>query len=153
MSSSAGATGELQERVRATVDAWNAHDGAAVAERMTEDAVYVNLGLGERLEGRAAVREYVDRLATTFSSDYRLEVGTVVGDDETVAVEWTMTGTNDGADPQTGLPATGQRFRIAGVTVSRMRDDQAAESRVYWNLADYLQQVGLMPAPATSSSA
>ena len=69
-----------------------------------------------------------------------------------MASEWTMTGTNDGADPQTGLPATGQRFRIAGVTVARMRDDQVAESRVYWNLADYLQQVGLMPAPATSSS-
>jgi steroid delta-isomerase-like uncharacterized protein len=152
MSSSAG-SGELQERVQVGIDAWNAHDGAAVVERMTEDVVYINLGVGQRLEGRAAVREYVDRLATTFSSDYRLEVGTVVGDDETVAIEWTMTGTNDGADPQTGLPATGQRFRIAGVSISRMRDDHVAESRVYWNLADYLQQVGLMPAPATSSSA
>jgi steroid delta-isomerase-like uncharacterized protein len=153
MSSSAGGTGELRERVQAAFDAWNVHDAAAVVERMTEDAVYVNLGLGERLEGRAAVREYVDRLATTFSSDYRLEIGLVVGDDESVATEWTMTGTNDGADPQSGLPATGQRFRIPGVTISRMRDGQVAESRVYWNLADYLQQVGLMPAPASSSTA
>ena len=56
-----------------------------------------------------------------------------------------MSGTNDGADPQHGLPATGHRFEIPGVTIGRMRDGKIAENKDYYNLAGYLMQVGLIP--------
>jgi steroid delta-isomerase-like uncharacterized protein len=118
---------------------------------MTEDVVRVDLGTGERREGRAAVREFIEGLATRFSSDYRFELGLVIGGDEGVAVEWIMTGTYDGADEQLGLPATGRRFEIRGVSVGRRRDGRLAHERV-WNMADYLQQVGLLPAPGTGAS-
>jgi steroid delta-isomerase-like uncharacterized protein len=152
MISSTGAIDERRGRVQSLVDAWNAHDGAAVVSYMTDDVVYTNLGTGEHLEGQAAVREYVDGMGRR-SSDYRFELGLVLGDDESYAVEWTLSGTNDGADERRGLPATGQRFRIPGVTVGRVRDGKIAEHRVYWNLADYLQQVGLMPTSASSAAA
>ena len=151
MSSSSG-SGELRERVRSTIDAWNAHDAAAVVGTMTDDVVYLNLGIGQRMDGTAAVREYIDSMATT-SSDYRFELGAVLGDGESFAVEWTLSGTNDGAGVRTGLPATGQRFTIPGVTVGRMRDGKVAEGRVYWNMADHLQQIGLMPAPQETAAA
>jgi len=119
---------------------------------MSDDVVYINLGIGERMDGAAAVREYIEFMATT-SSDYRFELGLVLGDGESFAVEWTLSGTNDGASARTGLPATGQRFRIPGVTVGRMREGKVAEERVYWNMADYLQQIGLMPAPQGTAAA
>lgn len=64
-----------------------------------------------------------------------------------------MSGTNDGADPQHGLPATGHRFEIPGVTIGRMRDGKIAENKDYYNLAGYLMQVGLMPSPQSASAA
>jgi limonene-1,2-epoxide hydrolase len=36
---------------------------------------------------------------------------------------------------------------VPGVSVGRVRDGRIVENRDYWNLADYLQQVGLMPSP------
>jgi hypothetical protein len=49
------------------MDAWNAHDPAAVAERMTDDVVSVDPGVDECMDGRSAVRA----MEAMFSSDYR----------------------------------------------------------------------------------
>jgi hypothetical protein len=76
-----------------------------------------------------------------------------VVDGDSFSAEWTMSGTNDGADPELGLPATGHRFAIPGVSVGRCRDGKTAENRDYYNLAAYLMQVGLMPAPGATSPA
>jgi steroid delta-isomerase-like uncharacterized protein len=135
------------------MDAWNAHDPAAVAEHMTDDVVYVDLGVNERMDGRSAVREFMGAMETVFSSDYRLDFSRALVDGDSFAAEWTMSGTNDGADPQRGLPATGHRFEIPGVSIGRLRDGKIAENKDYYNLAGYLMQVGLMPAPRSASSA
>jgi steroid delta-isomerase-like uncharacterized protein len=68
----------------------------------------------------------------------------VTGD--TYAFEWTMSGTNDRADQQRGLPATGEKYEIPGVSIGRLRDGKIVENRSYWDLAGYLRQVGLMPS-------
>jgi steroid delta-isomerase-like uncharacterized protein len=153
MGGTAMVAGELPGWVRSYMDAWNAHDPAAVAEHMTEDVVYVDLGINERMEGRAAVREFVGPMETTFSSDYHFDFSGALVDGEAYALEWTMSGTNDGASPQLGLPATGHRFAIPGVSIGRLRDGTIAENRDYYNLAGYLMQVGLMPAPGAASAA
>ena len=141
------AAGVAADWAQTYLDAWNAHDSAAVTAFMADDVVYQDNALGERLEGVAAVCAFVEAMQTEFSSDYRFEPGDVVGDDEGYALEWTMIGTNDRADPDRGLPATGRSYRVPGVSVGRVRDGRIVENRDYWNLADYLQQVGLMPSP------
>ena len=128
-------------------DAWNAHDVGAVLALMTDDVVWNDTTLGVRAEGAAAVREFLDTMETTLSTDYRLELGQAVSDESTYAFEWTLSGTNDGADPAHGLPATGRSFQIPGVSIGRLRSGKIAENKDYWNLAGYLMQVGLMPAP------
>jgi steroid delta-isomerase-like uncharacterized protein len=147
MSDGGPAAGVAADWAQAYLDAWNAHDSAAVTSFWADDGVYQDFALGERVEGAAAVRAFVDAMETGFSSDYRFELGSVVGDGEGYALEWTMVGTNDRADPEHGLPATGRSYRVPGVSVGRVRDGRIVENRDYWNLADYLQQVGLMPTP------
>jgi steroid delta-isomerase-like uncharacterized protein len=147
MSGAGPAAGAAADWARAYRDAWNAHDSAAVISFWADDGVHQDLALGGRFEGAAAVRAFVDGMETTFSTDYRFEPGTVVGDGEGYALEWTMVGTNDRADPEHGLPATGRSYRVPGVSVGRVRDGRIVENRDYWNLADFLQQVGLMPRP------
>lgn len=138
---------------QAYLDAWNAHDAAAVTSFMADDVVYQDFALGERVEGVAAVRAFVEGMETSFSSDYRFEPGSFVGDGEGYAREWTMVGTNDRAGSDPGLPVTGRTFRVPGVSVGRLRNGRIVENRDYWNLADYLQQVGLMPTPEEAASA
>jgi steroid delta-isomerase-like uncharacterized protein len=150
--SSASVSGELPGWVRSYMDALNAHDSAAVVEHMTDDVGYVDLGINQRMEGRSAVREFIGGMETTFSSDYRIDFSRALVDGDSYAVEWTMSGTNDGADPQHGLPATGHRFEIPGVSIGRLRDGKIAENKDYYNLAGYLMQVGLMPAPQSTST-
>ena len=130
------------------VQAWNTHDPAAVLGFMTEDVVFNDRALGERVTGTAAVRDTINEMVATFSSDFQLEAGELsVVTDGTFAAEWTMSGSNDRADPRRGLPNTGRPFRIDGLSIGRLRDGKIAEERLYWNMAAYLVQVGLIPAP------
>jgi len=140
-------TGARPAWMRSYRDAWNAHDVSAALALMTDDVVWIDTTLGVQAEGAAAVREFLDTMETTLSTDYRLELGQGVSDDSTYAFEWTLSGTNDGADPAHGLPATGRQFEIRGVSIGRLREGRIAENKDYWNLAGYLMQVGLMPAP------
>jgi steroid delta-isomerase-like uncharacterized protein len=135
-------------------EAWSSHDPERVASCTTEDVVMDDKALGERVVGHDAVRAMVTAMTQEFSTDFRMDPGElVVTTDGTWAAEWVLSGTNDREDRQRGLPATGRRFRIEGLSIGRLRDGRIAEERLYWNLAGYLQQVGLMPAapaPATA---
>ncbi|MGY1693996.1 MULTISPECIES: ester cyclase [unclassified Geodermatophilus] len=139
--------------MRIYVEAWNSHDPAKVLACMTEDVLRDDKGLGERLEGADAVRQSIVDTAENFSSDYRIDLGELIlATDAMYAAEWTMSGTNDREDKARGLPNTGRQFRIQGLSIGRLRDGKVAEERLYYNMADYLTQIGLMPqapAPAT----
>ena len=149
MTSDTGRSG-LPSWMLAYLDAWNSHDPEQVLACMTDDVVFDDKGLGERLEGTGEVRAMLDALTETMSSDYRLDWGDlVVGTDDMWAAEWTMWGTNDREDKTRGLPNTGRAFRIQGLSIGRLRNGKVAEEHLYWNMVDYLTQVGLMPeAPA-----
>ena len=107
--------------------------------------------LEERLEGPDAVREFVDGIVDSFSTDYSFTLGQVVVSEHAFAFEWTMSGTNDRADAKRGLPSTGKHYEFTGVDIGRLRDGKVIENKSYWNLADYLAQVGLMRKPSGSS--
>ncbi len=57
--------------------------------------------------------------------------------------EWDITGVHAGDAP--GLPATGRPFRILGAGVGAVRDGRIARATQYWNMADFLTQVGVLP--------
>ena len=67
-----------------------------------------------------------------------MEWGQSVATDEACATEWTMSGTHDRGDEARGLPATGQRFQVSGVSIGRRREGKVIEERNHWNVADFL---------------
>jgi steroid delta-isomerase-like uncharacterized protein len=149
-----GATSEIPSWMTTYLDAWNSHDPSQVLACMSEDAVLDDRAMGERAEGQGAIRDMLLEMFQGFSSDFRLEEGellVVSGDDW--AAEWTMTGTNDQEDRSHGLPNTGRPFRIQGLSIGKLRNGKVAEDRLYWNLADYLGQIGLMPAAPAGATA
>ena len=112
---------------------------------MAADATYEDLALGPLHEGRDAVKAFVQE-TDNFSNDYRFSSVSVQTSGTRYAMEWEMSGTNTG--DIAGLPATNKRYRIRGVSIGQLDAEGKIEhSRGYWNVADYLIQVGILPPP------
>ena len=124
--------------------AWNAHDSAAVARHMADDAIYEDVALIRVLHGPSEVASF-DEEATRSSSDFRFESVSLftVGND--YANEWVMLGTNDRERP--GAPATGRSFRVRGASIGRLdTSGRIVENRYYYNLAELVRQLGIQGA-------
>jgi steroid delta-isomerase-like uncharacterized protein len=131
------------------LDAWNAHDPAAVARYMADDAIYEDVALGRVLHGPSEIAAFVEE-ATRASSDFRFEEVSLFTAGGVYANEWIMTGTND-REVQ-GVPATGRSFRVRGASVGKLdASGRIVENRDYYNLAEMLAQLGIQP-PAVRSS-
>jgi steroid delta-isomerase-like uncharacterized protein len=132
------------------LDAWNAHDPAAVARCMAGDAIYEDVALGRVLHGPSEIAGFVEE-ATRASSDFRFEHVSLFTAGRDYATEWIMIGTND-RDVQ-GVPATGRSFRVRGASVGKLgADGRIVENRDYYNLAEMFAQLGIQP-PATRQPA
>ena len=79
-------------------------------------------------------------------SELRIEVTDLLVAGDAYTKQWIMTGVHTGDVP--GLPATGKPFRIRGCGVGRVRDGQIADVTEYWNMAEFLAQVGILPPSA-----
>ena len=124
--------------------AWNAHDSAAVARHMADDAVYEDVALGRVLRGPSQIASFVLE-ATRTSSDFRFEVVSLFRAGNDYANEWVMVGTNDREQP--GVPATGRSFRVRGASIGKLdTDGRIVENRDYYNLAELLTQLGILPS-------
>jgi steroid delta-isomerase-like uncharacterized protein len=125
--------------------AWNAHDPAAVARHMADDAIYEDVALGRVLHGPAEIAAFVDE-ATRSSSDFRFEEVSLFTAGSDYANEWIMTGTNDREVKR--VPATGRSFRVRGASIGRLdTSGRIVENRDYYNLVELLTQLGLLPSP------
>jgi len=80
--------------------------------------------------------------------DLHCELTNVIGDDEYFAYEWVGRGTHTGplASPQGEIPPTGRRIEVRACSVIRLNaQGLIAEEREYWDMAGFMQQLGLMP--------
>jgi steroid delta-isomerase-like uncharacterized protein len=81
--------------------------------------------------------------------DLRVEVQDMIADGEFVAARVTYSGTHQGEF--VGIPATGRQVEVSGVDFLRMQDGRQAEHWGGPDMASLLQQLGVMPAPGTST--
>ena len=120
----------------------NRHDPDAAATYVSDDCVFTNVGTGRHAEGRPAVRNEFAALLARWS-DVHIDTINILVDGGRFTKEWTLTGVHSGDLP--GLPATGRSFRIRGAGVGQIRDGKIIELTEYWNMAEFLTQVGAMP--------
>lgn len=132
------------------VKAWNNHDGRAVAACMTPDAVYADPPIGARNQGRDAIAAWVDSIVPTLSSDYIMETTSFIQSGDRYAAESVVRGTHDGSSPE--LPATGRPFEIHFVSIGELEDGRIRRITEYWNMVEFLVQIGAMPAPEGAAS-
>ena len=102
----------------------------------------------EPLVGREAYKQWATgfRQATmTGFPDREIVVEALVAEGELVAKRWTFQGTHTGE--YMGLPPSGRRVVMTGMTLYRISGAQVHESWWSYDALGMLQQLGAIPAP------
>jgi len=68
----------------------------------------------------------------------------LIAEDDLVAIYWIARGTNTGTG--NGLPATGKKAELAGITIWRIVDGKIREEWSAFDQLSMMQQLGLLPA-------
>jgi steroid delta-isomerase-like uncharacterized protein len=130
------------DTMAAVVPCWNRHDVAGILSHYDDGITWHDMAMGRTHRGKAEVGAV---LAALFDAvpDLRLELTTRLPHGDSVAEEYTLTGTHLGT--LFGVPATGRRLRIQAVSFVRMRNGRLAEDNFYIDVAGVLVQMGLLP--------
>ena len=136
------ASGNERAALESWLAAWNAHDAQRLGAMMADDIVYFDAGFAGLQRGREAA---LDRGVWVFLRgvpDLRWELrGEPVVGRDSVAWEWTFTGTHTGT--WGSVAATRQQLQLKGVSVMRLRNGRVAEVSSYYDSLTLNRQLGL----------
>ncbi|MCC2655218.1 MAG: hypothetical protein K0Q76_326 [Panacagrimonas sp.] len=124
--------------------AWSSGDVEGVVACYAEGCAFEDLALEARFDGTAGVRSFV-QLTFAAIPDFKWNPRHITVDGERVACEWVMDGTQRGDLP--GIPGTGKRFDVRGLSALVVRGGKIHENRDYWSLGTYLRQIGQRTLP------
>lgn len=94
------------------------------------------------LQGPAAVRDYFGALLGAFS-EIEFTVDEAFEGGGKIVKRWTFRGTHTAE--LSGIPATGKRVTLAGVSLARMEAGKIVEERDFADDLGFLQQLGVIP--------
>lgn len=133
-------------RLEQALDEWAVGWSTGVEKLLplfTDDVRYEELGFGAVTRGKAELRRLI---ASTFDAiaDMKIEVRSrfVAADGKSGVIEWLWRGRQVKDLP--GLPARDRPFAVRGTTVVQFRDGKISRNSDYWNLVEYMKQVGAM---------
>jgi steroid delta-isomerase-like uncharacterized protein len=129
-------------------EVWNEGRTQTIYDLLAPDAVAIGeLEDGSRLRGPAEFVPFVERIRGAFP-DINVVVEDAFGAEDKVVVRWSATMTHRG--DHLGMPATGERVRISGMTIARIGDRQIIEGWDNWDQLGMLKQIGAYQSSQTS---
>jgi steroid delta-isomerase-like uncharacterized protein len=122
-------------------------DGAV--ECFAPNATFVNPVAS--CQGHDEIRSLLQTFATAFP-DLVHSPTNVVESGDTVAIEFLVTGTHTGTlmSPMGEIPPTGKSVTLGQGSFSRVERGKIVELRGYWDVAAFMQQLGVMREPAAA---
>lgn len=126
------------------VATFNARD--TDASPWSQDAEFVAPNASMR--GRDEVMAFFGVFWNAFP-DGRLETSRMLADGSSVAAEGRFIGTHTGPmqTPDGEIPATGRQVDLRWMSSYEVRGDELASEHLYFDQAELLGQLGLMPSP------
>ncbi len=126
--------------VRGYYDAFNRGDWAGMLERLGDDVAH-DLNQGARESGREAFAAFLRRMEASYREQLREVVVMASADGTHAAAEYVVHGEYHHTDE--GLPpANGQRYVLPGGAFFDIRGGRIARVSNYYNLQDWIAQVG-----------
>ena len=129
-------------------EVWNEGKTQTIHELLSPDAIGIGqLEDGNQLRGPAEFLPLVERIRGAFP-DINMVVEDAFGAEDKVVLRWSATMTHHG--DHLGMPASGKRVRMTGITIARIRDKQIVEGWDNWDQLGMLKQIGAYASPQTS---
>jgi len=139
----AGTDDTNEELVRDYLRAFNERDHDRMTELLADDVV--EHGMGEELHGPDEILDFLDAHFQTFP-DYSGTTGRMVADGDTVAVQYTVSGTHTGE--YRDVEPTGHKAEWTGLAMYRIEDDRIAEIWIEEDRLGLLEQLEVLDPPA-----
>jgi steroid delta-isomerase-like uncharacterized protein len=127
---------------------WNRGDTAAIDDMMAADALMHGLGeAGADVRGPDGFKPFQAKLRGAFP-DIHVTIDETVEQGDLIATRWTANMTHLGDD--LGVPATGRRVTVTGMSMARLRDGIMVEGWNNWDTMSLMQQISDGPVAAVT---
>lgn len=127
---------------------WNKGNLNAVDSLYTANQLSYGLGM-EVPAGAEGIRQFVSIYRKAYP-DTHFTVEDQIAEGNMVATRWTAIGTHRGE--LMGIPATGKRVTVTGMTINRIENGKIVETWNNFDALGQLQQLGVIPAPGKTGS-
>ncbi|GBD88361.1 SnoaL-like polyketide cyclase [bacterium BMS3Abin03] len=119
-------------------------DTTVAEEILHPDCVFRYPLLPEPVKGIEGYKGLIRNMANTFS-DFKVTIEDVNVKKDRIWCRYTMSGVNTG--PIGDVPATGKKFQVTGMAITRIADGKIIEDETYWNVLGFFQQLGYTLTP------
>ena len=128
------------EALRAMHDSWNRRDFDAAMRHVADNVTFTDHSRNLKASSKNEYRSILEGWAKTFS-DGRITNPQYLDAGDTVIVEFTGVGTNDG--PLGDLPATGRKVSLALCEILHFdKNNKIVSGSAYYDMFGMLQQLG-----------
>jgi steroid delta-isomerase-like uncharacterized protein len=114
----------------------------AVDEIYASDLVARDPAMPEDVRGVEGIKEFYGMYLIAFP-DAEITIEDQVAEGDTVATRWTGRGTQNGE--LMGVPPSGKRVEVAGVTISRIEGGKIVEEWDNYDALGMMQGIGAIP--------
>jgi steroid delta-isomerase-like uncharacterized protein len=148
----AAQTAELSRRI--FEDVWNRKNLNAIDDLIAADYVHHDAGT-LAANGPDGYKHFVTSYMNAFpDAQFTIHDAFTVGqnsDGENEVTRWTVVGTHEGE--LAGIPRTGRRFSVTGISIARIANGKITESWNNWDALGLMQQLGVVPAEGKGRAA
>jgi steroid delta-isomerase-like uncharacterized protein len=139
---------QVEDNIKMYTNVWdeilNKGNIGMIDTHFAED--YVNKTVSSTVNGKAEAKEFFGAFLTGFS-DINFVVDEIFGVDDRIVKRWTFNATHTGEFA--GIPATGNKISLKGVSVSRIVDGKIKEELDYMDDLGFMEQLGFTLTPSS----
>ena len=142
---------ENKEKARRLLEeAFNEGNFGVVDEIVSPEYVLHDPALPEEIRGPEGVKGFVQMYRSAFP-DTHITVEDQIAEGDDVVTRWTGRGTHQGE--LLGVPPSGKRVEVSGITLDRFSGAKFAESWTSYDALGMMQQIGAIPEPGQEEEA
>jgi steroid delta-isomerase-like uncharacterized protein len=138
---------KVDKNIKMYSNVWDEIINNGKLDQFNEDNFDTNITLimsPENIVGIEAAKDFYANYITGFSN-VEFTIVDIFGQDDKLVKHWNFKGTNTGAF--FGMPPTGNKVDIDGVTLVKMKDGKIAQEQDFFDNMVFLQQLGIVSSP------
>lgn len=135
-----------EQLVKDMTEATNSHDIDKLVSLFSDDCTFELFAAGIDCKGKEELRDFQKETYSAFP-DFKVELKSSIVSGNQICGEYIMTGSYKGKLANMPVEPTGRNFSVPCVRVDELKDGKVYQSRVYYDGASFMQQIGVMPEP------